>query len=208
MPEKTARAPRKRAPKDTPLEVVYRALDAIRPDPKNARKHPAGQIEELRVSIRKFGFTNPILLRPNGMIGAGGGRYEAAKLELLKEVPTITLHLTEKQWRAYALADNKIPLGAQWDTDILRAELDGLKMMDVDTGGLGFESFEADLAPLSDAPTIRSKVNKTVIQYNIVFDDVEQQERWFAFVKELKTTYAAEPTLGSRLIRFLEGRGK
>lgn len=125
----------KRGRPEAKLEVVYLPLDQIRPDPKNARHHPAAQVEQLRASMRKFKFTNPILLRPNGMIGAGEGRWLAAhpvpknewtgreedRWKGYAEVPTITLRLTEKQWRAYAIADNKIPMAAEWNVEILRA---------------------------------------------------------------------------------------
>lgn len=125
------------------LEIVYRATDSLRADPKNARTHSPEQIGQLRASLRKFGFTNPILLRPNGMIGAGHGRWEMAKAEGLAEVPTITLAgLTEPQWRAYMIADNKLALNAGWDFDLLRAELGAIKDLGFDLGDLGFSGLE------------------------------------------------------------------
>jgi ParB-like chromosome segregation protein Spo0J len=41
------------------LAVTYRALTDLIPDPRNARTHPKRQIDQLRVSIEAFGFTNP-----------------------------------------------------------------------------------------------------------------------------------------------------
>lgn len=190
------------------LKVAYMAVDAIRPDPRNARKHSPQQVAELRASIRQFGFTNPILLRPDGTIGAGHGRLEAAKAEGLEKVPTITLDLSPDQWRAYAIADNKIPLGATWDLEILGQELDAIHLSGLDTVGLGLEALGEELKR-SEEPDLASgrtgtRVSQTIIQFNIVFDNEEQQAKFFEFVRQLKAKYPAEPSMAARLVRFLE----
>src|ERR1700684_1597800 len=97
------------------LEVTYRALADLIPDPRNARTHPKRQIDQLKASIEAFGFTNPILADPEGHIIAGHGRLQAARAMGLTEVPTITLSgLSEIQKRALRIADNKIALNAGW----------------------------------------------------------------------------------------------
>ena len=73
------------------LAVTYRALGDLIPDPRNARTHPKRQIDQLKASIKAFGFTNPILADPDGHIIAGHGRLQAARAMGLAEVPTITL---------------------------------------------------------------------------------------------------------------------
>ena len=139
----------KKAIAERRLEVVYRDPFDLKPDPRNARTHSPEQIEQLRASIREFGFTNPVLLRPDGMIGAGHGRVEAAKAEKLNLVPTCVVEgLTAEQWRAYVLADNKLALNAGWDEDLLRAELAALQDLDLDLSSLGFD--DAELADLFD----------------------------------------------------------
>ena len=52
--------------KDAKTESV--AIDAIRPNPRNARRHPPKQVAILAESIRNFGFTNPILVDEDGEI--------------------------------------------------------------------------------------------------------------------------------------------
>src|SRR5215217_6450680 len=92
-----------------PLTVVYRPIDDLRPDPRNARTHPKRQIEQLCASIRQFGFTNPVLVDEQSVLIAGHGRLRAAREIGLLEVPTIVLPgLTEAQKKALRLADNKI----------------------------------------------------------------------------------------------------
>ena len=131
-----------------PLSVAYRATDALVPDPRNARTHPKRQIDQIIASIRAFGFTNPLLIDPDGRLIAGHGRLLAAKAIGLAEVATITLvGLSDAQKRALRLADNKIALGAGWDLDILKLELADLSVLDVDLdlSVTGFSSGEIDV---------------------------------------------------------------
>jgi ParB-like chromosome segregation protein Spo0J len=58
----------------------------------------------------------------------------------MKEVPTIQLsELSEDKKRAYVIADNKIALNADWDTDILKMELTDLMDAKYDVSLLGFD---------------------------------------------------------------------
>lgn len=136
----------------TPLSVVYRAVAALVPDPRNARTHPKRQLDQLVQSIRSFGFTNPILVDPEGGIIAGHGRLLAAKAIGMAEVPTIPLAgLSDAEKRALRLADNKIALGAGWDLDLLKIELGELASFDVDLSLTGFSTGEIDVILASAA---------------------------------------------------------
>jgi DNA modification methylase len=131
-----------------PLAVSYRAVGSLVPDPRNARTHPKRQLDQIAASIREFGFTNPILIDPEGSIIAGHGRLLAAKSIGMAEVPTIALAgLTDAQKRALRLADNKIALGAGWDLDLLKLELANLAVLDVDLdlSLTGFSTGEIDV---------------------------------------------------------------
>ena len=99
-----------------PLSICYRP-SACSPTRATARTHPRRQVEQIAASIREFGFANPILVDDKDTIIAGHGRLLAAKALGMTEVPTIVLpHLTEAQQRALRLADNRIALGAGWDS--------------------------------------------------------------------------------------------
>lgn len=133
--------PRTRAKRPPRHVIVYRKTTELKPDPKNARTHSKAQIEKLRASIREFGFNNPILLKEGDVIGAGNGRHAAAMLEEIAEVPTITLRgLSKDQWRAFALADNRLALDAGWDRAILQVELSKLSLGNI--GLTGFSKIE------------------------------------------------------------------
>jgi ParB-like nuclease domain len=80
-----------------PLSVA-----SLRPYPGNPRTHSRKQVRQIAESIRRFGFTNPVLIGEGGEIIAGHGRVEAAKLLGLESVPTVRLaHLDAAQRRAY-----------------------------------------------------------------------------------------------------------
>ena len=84
-------------------------IDRLTANPRNARIHRPEQIEQIRASLREFGWTMPVLVRENGMLIAGHGRIDAAKLEGLKEAPTVVARgWSEAQCQAYAIADNRL----------------------------------------------------------------------------------------------------
>jgi len=135
-------------PSRAPLELSYRPVAGLLPDPRNARSHPKRQIEQIAASIREFGFSNPILIDPSGAIIAGHGRALGAKALGMEKVPTIVLpHLTQDQKRALRLADNKIALNAGWDMELLKLELGELAVLDLDFDVTltGFSAGEIDV---------------------------------------------------------------
>ncbi len=122
---------------------------------KNSRTHSNEQIKQLSAAIKKFGFTQPIICDENKMILAGHGRYMAAMALGLKMVPCRILEsLTEKEKKAYIIADNKIAEISEWNEDNLLAELSELQ--DFDIGG--------DLNSLFDLNTfVRTKAQQVSI---------------------------------------------
>ena len=109
----------------------------------NSRTHSKEQINQIENSIKEFGFTNPVLLDKNNEIIAGHGRVLASKKMGIKEVPCLRLsHLSEKQKKAYVIADNQLALNAGWDENILSLEIGDLSDNDFDISLLGFNDLE------------------------------------------------------------------
>lgn len=130
------------------LTVEYRPVDSLKPDPRNARTHPRRQLEQLRASIRQFGFTNPVLVDDTGVLIAGHGRLRAAKELGLAQVPCITIaNLSDAEKKALRLSDNKIALNAGWNLEILKLELADIASIDIDfdLSLTGFSSGEIDV---------------------------------------------------------------
>lgn len=134
-----------------------RAVSSIRSYDKNAKKHPEKQVKQVAESIKEFGFNQPIVVDKQGVIIVGHGRYEAAKLLGLKEVPTIEVDLTEEQAKAYRLADNKLN-ESEWDMGLVIEELKGLSAEMLDLTGfdsdLIIETDERDDVIPENAPTV------------------------------------------------------
>lgn len=117
----------------------------LKPYSGNARTHSDKQIGQIADSIRRFGFTNPVLISDDGSIIAGHGRVLAARQLGYDSVPTIRLsHLSETERRAYILADNKLALNGGWDQDLLAVELQALIDFDFDVSLTGFAMAEID----------------------------------------------------------------
>ena len=126
--------------------IIERPVGALRPYKQNARRHSKKQIRQIADSIRRFGFTNPVMIGDDGEIIAGHGRVEAARILGMETVPTVALsHLDATERRAYVLADNKLALNAGWDQEILALELQGLLDLDFDLSVTGFSTAEVDL---------------------------------------------------------------
>jgi ParB-like chromosome segregation protein Spo0J len=107
-----------------PPTLEWIAVDALTPNARNARIHSKKQIRQIADSITAFGFLVPLLIDEGGALIAGHGRYAAAKLLGLEQVPVIEVKgLSEAKRRALALADNKIAENAGWDRELLAAEL-------------------------------------------------------------------------------------
>lgn len=111
----------------------------------NSRTHSEEQITQIAASIAEFGFTNPILIAPDGEIVAGHGRWLAAKQLGLPTVPVVVLsHLTPIQRQALVIADNKITEKAGWDDEKLAHELHQLSLNSFSLDLLGFDEDELE----------------------------------------------------------------
>lgn len=125
------------------LNITYRKVEDLIPYVNNSRKHSDQQVAQIAASIKEFGWTNPILVDKDKGIIAGHGRLMAARKLKMGDVPTIELsHLSDAQKKALVIADNKLALNADWDTQILSLELSELQDIGFDLDILGFDANE------------------------------------------------------------------
>lgn len=153
------------------------ALDALTPYDKNARLHTRSQIEKIAKSIAAFGFNNPILIDSDQGIIAGHGRLEAAKFLELESVPVIRLdHLSDKERRAYILADNRLADLSQWDEELLGQEVAALQEAELDLDAMGWteDELEALIAGLDD-------IEPTEADLSSISDESEPETKSFRF---------------------------
>lgn len=130
-----------------PLKVELRPVSGLKPAKRNARRHSERQIAQIKASIGRYGFLNPVLVDAEGSIIAGHGRVEAARALHMSEVPVLCIaHLTPAEVKAYALADNRIAENATWDAADLRAEIAELALeVDFDLELTGFSTGEIEV---------------------------------------------------------------
>lgn len=133
------------------LVIEYRDPETLRRNPKNAKDHPPEQIEALAKAFQQFGMNSPIALKDDGEeIGAGHARLDAALLLLSRgekiarspdgrSIPTMIVPgLSEAEWRAYVIADNRLAELGTWNIATLRLELGELQGLGFDIGLTGF----------------------------------------------------------------------
>jgi ParB-like chromosome segregation protein Spo0J len=126
-------------------------VERLTPYERNARTHSVEQVAQIAASIVEFGFTNPILVDSSDGIIAGHGRLAAAQELKLLQVPVVVLdHLSERQRRAYIIADNQLALTAGWDDELLKSELGELNELGFDLTLLGWGEDLPDFAEMPD----------------------------------------------------------
>ena len=127
------------------MKIEQRSVEILIPYINNSRKHSDEQVAQIAASIKEFGWTNPVLVDGSNGIIAGHGRLMAARKLGMNKIPVIELaHLTENQKKALIIADNKLALNSDWDTELLTLELQDLLGEEYDLDLLGFDKDELD----------------------------------------------------------------
>jgi hypothetical protein len=84
-------------------------LTSLHAPPRNVRKHPPKQIDELARAIEMFGQTRPVVVDEGGMILAGNGLVLALRKLGRKEAAVYRLEgLSQAQKSKLILSDNRI----------------------------------------------------------------------------------------------------
>src|SRR5215471_1665062 len=139
------------------LQIVFRLIEELKPDPANPRSHSKKQIQQIANSTATFGFLCPVLVNADLNLIAGHDRLLAGRQLGITEVPMVRVdHLTTHQIRAFRIADNRLTENATWDDRLLAEQLRDLSLagLDFDLEVTGFEMGEIDLriASLEDSP--------------------------------------------------------
>lgn len=108
------------------MKIINVKIGLLKPYKLNAKNHPQTQIDGIAESIRRFGFTQPVVIDKKNEIIIGHGRVAAAKLVGLKEIPCIRREdLKDDEIRALRLIDNRIA-ETGWDQEMLKVEFQTL----------------------------------------------------------------------------------
>lgn len=119
------------------MDIQYWDIGRLRPYEANPREN-GNAIPAVAESIRRFGFTVPVVADGDGVVIAGHTRLYAARSLGMERVPVVVASdLTEAQARALRIADNRVAEMATWDREALDAELRAIGDA-FDMAGLGF----------------------------------------------------------------------
>lgn len=125
------------------MKIVNKNVDDLIPYVNNPRKNDAA-VDAVASSIKNFGFKVPIIVDSENEIVAGHTRLKAALKLGMKEVPCIVADdLSKAKIKAFRLADNKVAELAEWDVELLMAELEEIGNA-VDMEDFGFDELEVD----------------------------------------------------------------
>ena len=127
------------------LQVQYIDPQELKPFADNPRHHSERNIQDIQRSIKKFGFTNPILVRQeDNMVVAGHGRLESAQQLGLEEVPVIYLDFSENDAKLYAITDNRTAETSEWDLVALDELVQSLELGEDELPDTGFYADELE----------------------------------------------------------------
>lgn len=121
------------------MEISRVSIDALIPDPSNARMHDEVNIAAIKGSLAKFGQQKPIVITKNNVVVAGNGTMEAAKALGWKELDVVYSELSGTEAIAYALSDNRTAELGTWNKDILGKQLLGLSREGFGIANIGFD---------------------------------------------------------------------
>ena len=114
------------------MTTVDVRLKDIKPYEKNQKKHDDTQINNIAISIDKYGFVQPLVLDKDNNIIIGHGRYLAAEKLNMESVPAVYAeNLTDEQIRELRILDNKLN-ESEWDIDKLKLDLEELDFSEFD----------------------------------------------------------------------------
>ena len=130
----------------TITDIEHRSPDTLAPWPNNPRTHTDKQLAQIAASIRRFGFTAPVLIEETGVILSGHARVEAAKQLKLATIPVrVAWGWSTADKRTYVIADNKLALLSAWAPALLKGEIALLIEDEVQIETTGFSTAEIDL---------------------------------------------------------------
>lgn len=127
------------------MKIFELEIEKIKPYQQNAKIHTDTQIENVAMSIKKYGWQQPLVVSKDYELIIGHCRLLAAKALGLKTVPVVVADkLTDKQVKELRLVDNKTNESV-WDLDFLSLDLEGL-----DLSEFSFDFKIPDIKPLEE----------------------------------------------------------
>lgn len=147
-------------------QIEKYAISDLKEAAQNSRKHTEAQIDQIAVSIERFGWTIPVVIDEKCTIIAGHARIRAAKKLGMKEAPCLVASdWSEEKKEAYQIADNRLSELSEWDNDILSDQMKRLNAIHFDMSFLDMSDFETELFnPVLDPKIDTGDVTKAQVE--------------------------------------------
>ena len=179
------------------MTIEYMNPGDLIPYARNAKLHPADQVEHIANSIKMFGWVQPIVVDSDNVVVIGHGRLAAAKKLGMDKVPVVRRDdLTEEQTKALRIVDNRVAK-SKTDMELIAEELG--EIMDIDMEDLFGIDVDVDLDLRLDDDEERSS-----LQHN-VFENQERMQfpsdNYYGF-----PVLSPTQTVGDKFLRFCDWR--
>jgi len=120
------------------MKTTNLPLEKLIPYAGNPRKNDHA-VEQVAAAIKRFGFRVPVLAKSDGSLIDGHLRVKAAKHLGMEEVPVVLCDdLSEADIKALRISINRMAELADWDSELLSAELEGLAADGITLEDVGF----------------------------------------------------------------------
>lgn len=186
------------------MEITTKDPAKLKPHPMNPKLHTEEQINHIRESIKRFGFTQPVVVDENDTLLVGHARTKAAIANGYKKVPVLIKRgLRESEKLALCLADNQI--AHQTPLDLLKVEqiLGELRNTGYEAETLGL-SMEIAAPELAEQP--ENSEAATIKQIVIVFEsqDFDLVIRKFDAIRQREPKLRDNTEVFNRLLDIFE----
>jgi len=133
---------------DNVIEALFSLkvpIESVKPDPRNARQHPARNLKAIMDSLDAYGQRKPIVVNAQTMtIEAGNGMWEAAQALGWDEIAVAFVKDDKAVASAYGIMDNQSALLAEWDLPTLKDLLQELDDGETNMELTGFTAEEIE----------------------------------------------------------------
>lgn len=192
------------APPSLKNKITEWKVADLKPAEYNPRKITEKMFNHLKKSLLEYGDTSILTVNTHptrrGIVVGGNQRLQAFKQLKVETINVREVCLDLKAEKILNVKLNKI--GGLWDDDLLANEYEVKDLIEA-----GFEEYELLGAkePKSSPEGGAGDAQPTgIIQYNIIFNNAAEQDRWFTFLKDLKEQYPEMETISERIIAFLQ----
>lgn len=187
----------------------YESPDQLLANPANWRIHPKAQQDALEGILSEVGWVQQIIVNQRtGHIVDGHLRVQIAMRNNEPSVPVLYVDLDENEEQLILATLDPLAAMAATDQSMLNELIQNVSVEDESVLALLNALQKEEPNFQEDEPSEVHEfgdLGTPVIQYTIIFDNVQQQERFYALARHLKKLYPEDDTLACRLDRWVAG---